>query len=424
MAPLLRNRVFLIVAGADLLQQAGIWIRNMALLFYIMEQTNNDPTAVALLTVFEYLPIFAFSLIGGTFADRWNPKRTVVIGDALSAVSVAVILGFVMGGWWQAAFAATVVSAVVSQFSQPSSAVLFKRHVPDQHVSAAIGFTQSLAAMFMIAGPLLGTFVYVRLGIAYSLSALIAAFALAALLQLLLPSSSRSRDDEERTSPLQDLREGFRYVAGHVTLRRMAVMFLFVGIASGIVAPLDVFVTMERLGLPKEAVQWFAMLEGLGLLIGGGAAAAVSGWVDRNRSRIVPGTLVVFGIGTFIEVLSIWPLLTGSVRLITGVTLTFFQVVLSSLMIKEVEEAYIGRTNGIIMPLMIGGLLLGTGCSGPLVKQTTLFGAYGLAAALLMLCAVFAVIRRPAGGAVQAAQAAAVDGAAERQGCAVSADRE
>lgn len=75
MNQLLRNRVFVIVATADLLQQVSIWIRNMALLFYIMNQTNNDPTAVSLLTALEYLPIFVFSLLGGTFADRWNPKK-------------------------------------------------------------------------------------------------------------------------------------------------------------------------------------------------------------------------------------------------------------------------------------------------------------------------------------------------------------
>lgn len=75
MKELLKNRVFLIVQGADLLQQIGIWTRNMALLFYIMEMTNNNPTAVSLLTTLEYLPIFIFSLIGGTYADRWNPKK-------------------------------------------------------------------------------------------------------------------------------------------------------------------------------------------------------------------------------------------------------------------------------------------------------------------------------------------------------------
>jgi len=409
MAQLFRNRVFLVVAGADLLQQAGIWIRNMALLFYIMEQTSNNPAAVALLTTFEYLPIFVFSLIGGTFADRWNPKRTVVLGDALSAASVLIILGMVAAGWWQAAFAATIVSAVVSQFSQPSSAVLFKRHVPERHVEAAIGFTQSMAALFMIAGPLVGTLVYTRLGINWSLSALAVVFAAASLVQLLLPSP-RARDGGPKTSPLKDLREGFRYVAGHRTLKIAAVMFLLVGLASGIVAPLDVFVVMERLGLQKEAVQWFAMLEGTGLLVGGALAAGLSGWIDRHRGRIVPWTLVIFGIGTFVEVLSLWPVLTGSVRLLTGVTMTFFQVVLSALMIKEVEEAYIGRTNGIMLPLMMAGVLIGTGCSGLLVKQATLFAAYGLAGALLIVCALVASRMRFTAPAAQSAAGSAVEG--------------
>jgi len=409
MAQLFRNRVFLVVAGADLLQQAGIWIRNMALLFYIMEQTSNNPAAVALLTTFEYLPIFVFSLIGGTFADRWNPKRTVVLGDALSAASVLIILGMVAAGWWQAAFAATIVSAVVSQFSQPSSAVLFKRHVPERHVEAAIGFTQSMAALFMIAGPLVGTLVYTRLGINWSLSALAVVFAAASLVQLLLPSP-RARDGGPKTSPLKDLREGFRYVAGHRTLKIAAVMFLLVGLASGIVVPLDVFVVMERLGLQKEAVQWFAMLEGTGLLVGGALAAGLSGWIDRHRGRIVPWTLVIFGIGTFVEVLSLWPVLTGSVRLLTGVTMTFFQVVLSALMIKEVEEAYIGRTNGIMLPLMMAGVLIGTGCSGLLVKQATLFAAYGLAGALLIVCALVASRMRFTAPAAQSAAGSAVEG--------------
>ncbi|OUM95780.1 MAG: MFS transporter [Thermobacillus sp. ZCTH02-B1] len=390
MPELFRNRVFLVVAGADLLQQIGIWIRNMALLYYVMEQTNNNPAAVALLTVFEYLPIFVFAMIGGTFADRWNPKRTVIVGDALSAVSIAVILALVTGGRWQAAFAATVVSAVVSQFSQPASAVLFKRHVPERHVQTAVGFTQTMTALFMIGGPPVGTFVYTRFGIEWSLSALVAVFAAASLVQLLLPSTPRARDGGEKPSTLKDLRDGIRYVAGHRTLSIAAVMFLLIGLAAGIVHPLDVFVVMERLGLEKEAVQWFAMLGGAGLLIGGGLAAGLSGLIDRHRSRIVPWTLVIFGVCTFVEVLSVWPVLTGGVRLLSGVALTFLQVVLGALMIREVEEAYVGRTNGIILPVMMGGLVTGSAISGLLVRQATLFGAYGLAAALLILCALVA----------------------------------
>ncbi|MGG4033097.1 MFS transporter [Paenibacillus cisolokensis] len=380
MPPLFRNRVFLIVAGADLLQQIGIWVRNMALLFYIMEQTGNNPTAVALLTALEYLPIFVFSMIGGTLADRWNPKKTVIIGDSLSAVSIVVILGLVSAGWWQAAFAATVVSAVVSQFSQPSSSVLFKRHVPEELIGAAIGITQSQMAIFMIGGPILGTLIYSRLGIEASLGVLIAVFALAALIQLALPSSPR--DTSPAPSPLlRDMREGIRYVAGKPNLRLTAVMFLLVGCATGITQPLDVFVTMERLGLAKEAVQWFEALAGVGLLAGGIIAAVFSGIVDRHRSLIIPLALMALSIGTVIEVLSLWPVLTGSVRFLLGIIMTFFQIVFGALIIKEVDEAYIGRTNGAIVPLMMGGILIGSAISG-LLAEISLFAAYGVSAAL------------------------------------------
>ena len=105
--------------------------------------------AVALLTVAENVPIFVFSVIGGVLADRWNPKRTMIAGDLMSAASVGVILWLLTKGWWEAVYVATFVSAVVGQLSQPSSARIFKRHVPDGDVSAAVGLSQSLISLFL-----------------------------------------------------------------------------------------------------------------------------------------------------------------------------------------------------------------------------------------------------------------------------------
>lgn len=95
MKELLRNRVFLLVMASDVLQQVGIWVRNMALLYYVVQQTQGDPVAVSLLTVVEYAPIFLFSLVGGVLADRWRPKRTMIWGDVLSFLHCA---NFICGG--------------------------------------------------------------------------------------------------------------------------------------------------------------------------------------------------------------------------------------------------------------------------------------------------------------------------------------
>ncbi|MCM3781433.1 MFS transporter [Neobacillus mesonae] len=388
MNALMKNRVFLIVVTADLFQQMGIWIRNMALLFYIMDQTNNNPTAVSLLTALEYLPIFVFSLIGGTFADRWEPKKTVIMGDTLSALSMLLILFMISQGVWQAVFAATVISAIVSQFSQPSSSVLFKKHIPSEHVGTAVGINQSLMALFTIFGPMLGTLVYTQLGINSSIIALFIIFTLAAVIQIFLPSSTREKEVNKK-SPLRDIKEGFQYVIGHSNLKLIAVMFLISGIAMGITQPLDVFVTMERLGLSKENVQWFAASEGVGMLVGGALAALISDKITRYRREVITATMMVWAMITVIEVLSVWPLLTGGARGLSGIATAFFQVTFSAMMIQEIREEYIGRTNGIIIPLMMGGMLLGSASSGFIVNQIDLMGAYFIAAFLTLACIIF-----------------------------------
>lgn len=395
MNSLLKNRVFLIVAGADLLQQIGIWIRNMALLFYVMEQSGNDPFAVSLLTALEYLPIFLFSLIGGTFADRWEPKKTVVLGDSLSAVSILLILLLVMAGMWQAVFVATVVSAIVSQFSQPSSSVLFRQHIPAEQVGTAVGITQSLMAIFTILGPILGTFIYTQLGLYASLIALMIVFLTAAGIQLFLPTSNREARTE-KTSAWTDLKDGLRYVWGRSNLRLTTVMFLISGLSIGLTQPLDVFLVIERLNLPKEAVQWLTASEGIGMLVGGILAAASSTWVGRHRRGVMTGTMLIWALLTFIEVMSVWPLLTAGSRILSGLCGAFFQVIFTAFMIQEVRKEYIGRANGVMIPAMMAGTLLGTAISGLLMNVSSLFVVYAISSILTLSCCLFTLRLKPA----------------------------
>lgn len=42
MLDLIRNRVVLAILGSALFLQIGIWVRNFAVLLYVMEQTKGD----------------------------------------------------------------------------------------------------------------------------------------------------------------------------------------------------------------------------------------------------------------------------------------------------------------------------------------------------------------------------------------------
>ncbi|WP_409342936.1 MFS transporter [Paenibacillus sp. MBLB4367] len=386
MKELFQNRVFRVVIAADLLQQIAIWIRNIALLFYVMEQTGSDPIAVSLLTVFEEAPIFLFAFFGGTLADRWNPKKVLMTSDMLSAASIGVIMLLIAGGHWQAVFAATLVSAIVSQISQPSSVIIFKKYVPEAQVSAAVGLSQSMMAMFMIIGPMIGTLVYTWLGITYSLLCLFVLFAASALVQTLLPKMSKP-ERPAGSRIWEEMKEGYRYVRRNRNLLLIAGAFSLIGLGIGLIHPLDVYIVTERLQLDKESLQWFYALSGVGMLVGGLAAAAVA---ERLNTKLVLFAGIVFlSVSIVIEALSVWIALTAAMRLMVGVMMAFMQIVLSMLLIKLVDEAFVGRANGAISPLMIGGILVGSALSGIVLKATTLIATFGIAAAVIFAAAWF-----------------------------------
>ncbi|MFD0717339.1 MFS transporter [Paenibacillus sp. GCM10027626] len=386
MKELFQNRVFRVVISANLLMQIAIWVRNIALLFYVMEQTNSDPVAVSMLTVIEQAPIFLFAFVGGTLADRWNPKKVLLTSDMLSAASIAVIMLLIAGGYWKAVFAATLVSAVVSQVSQPASVIIFKKYVPESQVSAAVGLNQSMMSLFMIVGPMIGTLIYSWLGITYSLLCLFALFGASALVQMLLPKMSKP-ERAANSRIWQEMKDGFRYVRASRNLLLIAGAFSLIGLGAGLIQPLDVYIVTERLQLDKEALQWFYAMSGAGMLIGGLTAAATA---ERLNTKLILFAGIVFlAVSMLVEALSVWVALTAAMRFLVGIMMAFMQIVLSMLLIKLVDEPYVGRVNGAIAPLMIGGILAGSAMSGFVLKSTTLIITFGIASVIVFAAAWF-----------------------------------
>ena len=149
-----------------------------------------------------------FAFIGGTFADRWRPKRTMVCSDVLSALSVFVVLIAVHNGSWLALLVLTFFSATVSQFSQPSAMKLFKQHVPAEQLQSVMAMFQSMVAFFMVIGPIAGAFVYQKYGIEISLIATGTLFLGSGLILALLPRDMLEETSSKRQNLQQELIEG------------------------------------------------------------------------------------------------------------------------------------------------------------------------------------------------------------------------
>lgn len=389
MSSLFRNRFVQIILLSGLFLQVGIWVRNFAILLYVMEQTGGDPVAVSLISVAEFAPIFIFSFIGGTFADRWRPKRTMIWCDVLSAVSVFAVLLALVFGTWKAVFFATLVSAILSQFSQPSGMKLFKLHVPAEQMQAGMSLYQTLFTIFMILGPMLGTFVFQTFGIAIAIAVMGVAFLLSAGVLVFLPPDRVIAEAKPQTTLLQEMAGGIRYVLSKNVLTLLGLCFMAAGLGLGLIQPLSIFLVTERLGLDKEALQWLLMVNGVGMFLGGALVMVFAKTVAPQKLLVLGMLIDSIGISLSGFSTELW--LTLAAQFVSGMALPCIQIGINTLILQHTEGEFIGRVNGILSPLFVGSMVATMSVAGMLKEQLSLVVLFQLAALLFVVGLLFIV---------------------------------
>ncbi|GED59445.1 MFS transporter [Brevibacillus formosus] len=361
----------------------GIWIRNYAVLLFVSELTNNNPVYVSLISVAEFAPIFLFGLIGGTFADRWRPKRTMVWSDLLSAVSVGAVLLALMNGGWMALLIGTFISASLSQFSQPSAMKLYKRHVPAEQLQGAMAMSQTLVAVFTVLGPVIGTFIFIQFGITVSLILTAVLFLGSSLILATLPRDAEEPKSDDAGGFIKELKAGLRYIGSNQSLRTLCLTFCAVGLASGLTQPLQIFLVIENLGQDKQFLQWLVMANGLAMLAGG---AVIIGIAKKARPQmlLMVGLLVsaactmVVGATT-----TIWLMIV--LLVISGFFFPCIQSGIQTLLVRNTEGAFIGRVSGTITPVFMGMMVIGMFLSGYLKETFSLVAVYVVSGVLIMI---------------------------------------
>lgn len=364
---LFRNKFYQTILISNIFLQIGIWVRNFAILMFVSEKTHNDPLAISLISVVEFAPIFVFSFIGGAFADRWKPKKTMIWCDFLSAVSVFVVLITLLYESWETVYFATFISAILSQFSQPSVMKLFKQHVHPDQVQQGMALFQSLIAIFMVLGPSLGIFAYHQFGIHLSIGVMGVAFLLSAVVLFRIPADETPEEKSPRQSNIrQELAAGFRYVWGSPVLKVLGATFAIAGFSVGTIQTLGLFLVTENLGKSEEFLQFLLMVNGIAMLIGGAVVMTLA-------KRIPPQILLAFGIT--ISALCIAGMgfstsvpLTLTLQFINGLTMPCIQIGINTLILQWTEQEYVGRVNGVLSPMFMGMMVIMMSLSGVLKK--------------------------------------------------------
>ncbi|MDF2960762.1 MAG: major facilitator superfamily 1 [Paenibacillus sp.] len=385
---MLTNRYVRTIILSRVLLQLGIWIRNFAVLLYVTDMTNDDPLYVSLISVAEYAPIFLFAVIGGTFADRWKPKRTMVGCDLLSALSILVVLLVLIYGSWHALLFATLVSAVMSQFSQPSAMKLFKNHVPAEQIQSVMAMFQSLMAVFMVIGPIIGTFVYQQFGIEMSIAATAVIFFGSGLVLSLLPRDPESKGSEAEGTRdfIQEMKDGLRYVGSNKVLGTLGGTFAAAGLAVGLIQPLMLYVTIENLDRDKQFLQWLLTANGAAMLVGGAVVMGIAKKVKPHALLAVG--LLISAIGTVGIGWSSSITLTLILQVLNGLCFPCIHIGINTMILKNTEGAFVGRVGGVLTPAFMGMMVIGMSFSGFMKNSLSLLTVFAAGGILFLLGAL------------------------------------
>lgn len=377
---LIKNRVFVTILVTDIIQQMAIWIRNIAIMFFIMDLTNKDPLAISALNFIEYLPMFLLTFVGGIIADRYNPKKIMFFGDLFSFISF-IILGVVISkGYIGAIFLVVLVSASVTQFSYPSSQKYFKEYVDEDSIDKAIGISQLLSSGFFVIGPFIGSQFYFNFGIDKTLMIISLLFLISIALILTLPN--KNFEKIKSSGFIEDIGLTFKYLNEKEILKLLTKMFFAVSFAMGIANNLDIFLVTDRLGLSEEFYQFFSGIAGVGVIFGGGIYLLVSKHMNIKGLYILIG---VFSITVFFEGYSTNAVLTMMLQFIDNVLGGILSGYVMTLITKVTDQEYLGKVNGVTSTLMTFGIMVGTIFSGIFMKYASIVFAFFVASIAFLI---------------------------------------
>ncbi|MCK9517829.1 MAG: MFS transporter [Dehalococcoidia bacterium] len=305
--PAIRGRRLPVVAllAANAVSNIGNSLSLVAVPWFVLE-TTGSPTRTGIIAFFHTIPTILGGFFGGTIVDRLGHRRSSILADILSGMTIAAIpLLHVTTGiaYWQLLVLVFLGAVFDSPGMTARLAILpelaQRAKMPLERVNAA---GQSIQGLSVLIGPPLAGLLIAAMDATSVLWIDAATFAVSALLVRLLVPLLAVGAAEGEGSYLRQLREGFRFMVGDPLIRGLLIPFAVVNFLT---AP------MFSVVMPVFARREFGSAQDLGLLIGSFGAGSIAGAVLYGwmQARIPKFQGLVVAI--LVSGLPIWALAAG-----------------------------------------------------------------------------------------------------------------
>jgi predicted MFS family arabinose efflux permease len=405
-----RNRDLALVLVGGTVNNIGDWMLAVALPVYVYVETRSGLATAAIFLV-ELVIGVGLGPIGGSLADRWNLRATLVVTNALQVVALLPLLAVTPSRLWPA-FVVAALQTLIQQVNDPASFALVPRLVTDEQlvqVNAALSSGGSLARLI---GAPLGGIAVATGGLGAVVVADAATFAIGGVSAWLIRSAAVRRSAVQLDGPDEtdaSVRSGLRLVRASSQLRAMLGVQAVVHVAFGAFNVVFVAFVAEYLdggGTEVGVIRGSAAFGGIisGLLI----ARFAQRW--DAPLVMVTGYALFFVVGltfvnapAFTTTLWIYVVLFG----LSGFPNVTSQVGTSATLQQLAPREALGRLSGLSGAVAALGSGIGALGTGALLEVTTARILFNAQTSCMAVCAVIGYlgVLRPRRRAIAAAAA-------------------
>ncbi|ARU63544.1 hypothetical protein CBW65_22940 [Tumebacillus avium] len=365
------NPKFLRFWMATWCSEFGDWIRNMTLMYMVMDISNNSAVAVSINQFFEFAPIFFLGFFVGVLADRWNRKRTLVGSIGFRAVVMVLLMVAAYQESMILVYAVAALSAIGTVFFRAPQSAFMMQFVPLDDRRQAANLRQMSTSWMFVIGPSLGTFLYFELG---SVNALILTCALFVLAAILLGTIASQEEEQKNQAPggfkgvMQDMGAGFRYSWTNKIVRPILFTNVFLGLGTGIINVLSIFIITDFLGMDKSSFSILVTVQGVSMVV----CSLLVAKSKMPTERMLPFGMLIMGVGMAMTVVYESFYVTGVGVALTSLGNVMFNIGMATLLQTKVDYQFQGRLNTTVMSIHNGFMMLSMLAAGWLYETFTI----------------------------------------------------
>ena len=371
---------------------AGQGIQQLAMAWLILELTDSIGQ-LGLMIFLRGVPMAALGLVGGVLADRYNRRHLLISNQLITMVNLLILPVLIFSDLaevWHV-YVSSILLGITMALTTPARQAMIRSLVHGDDMMNAVALNSMQMNGSRIIWPTLAGGLIIFTGSGGALLLCSVFYFLGAVFMLPVPNTPEQRTSQ-RTSPINEIIEGFRFTFSNSLLAMVMTLVVSMGM-------FGLAFTFMGPGFGKQIMDFdagetgiFLMAAGIGALIGSGALLVFE---PKNRTLIMVLLSVTFAVSLIALAVNSNYFAAFLLMGLFGFANTTLAVVAQTIFQLTVPQQYLGRVISIMMlaPGFASMLTLPPGIVGE--EYGLRYAVGGIGVILLVISVMLGGVRLP-----------------------------